>query len=172
MTDSKSVGVKPVWVRVPPSAPNKRHPLLRKAFIFYLMVGTRTGGRNRKVSEEKRSVNGFRRRGRVGALRRSESHHRHQKERHDFHRVSLFVFVSWGTQHRFAVKPQTSFDRKVNIIPPWRTQNDVVLRTNDAMLRINDVLPSAKTMLRLRRKYTLSRGILRFVQMYGMLVLQ
>ena len=59
------------------------------------------------------------------------------------------------TQHRFAVKPQTSFDRKVNIIPPWRTQNDVVLRTNDAMLRINDVLPSAKTLLRLHCFYAI-----------------
>ena len=43
---------------------------LRVEFLFYHQIGIRTGG---SEAEEKRSVNGFRRRGRVGALRRSES---------------------------------------------------------------------------------------------------
>ncbi len=37
------------------------------------------------------------------------------------------------------------------------------------MLRINDVLPLAKTMLRLCRKYTLAREMLHFVKMYGII---
>ncbi len=37
------------------------------------------------------------------------------------------------------------------------------------MLRINDVLPLAKTMLRLCRKCTLARELLHFVQMYGII---
>ena len=43
--------------------------------MFYYQIGIRTGG---SEAEEKRSVNGFRRRGRVGALRRSESRPGHQ----------------------------------------------------------------------------------------------
>ena len=43
--------------------------------MFYHQIGIRTGG---SEAEEKRSVNGFRRRGRVGALRRSESRPGHQ----------------------------------------------------------------------------------------------
>ena len=39
------------------------------------------------------------------------------------------------------------------------------------MLRINDVLPLAKTMLRLCRKYTHWREMLHFVQMYGIIFL-
>ena len=74
----------------------------------------------------------------------------HQKERHDFHRVFLFVFVSVRTQHRLT-EGQHHFERSENIVINRRTQNDVVLRTNnvtpcgvnDVMLRINDVAHSA-----------------------------
>lgn len=49
--------------------------------------------------------------------------------------LGFYQFFFW-TQHRFAEKPQTSFDRQVNIIrfsghkTMWTSSNDVALRVN------------------------------------------
>ncbi len=67
----------------------------------------------------------------------------------------IFCVCVRRTQHRFATQLQTSFDRRSTSFR-LRTQNDVMAKAiNDVMLYINDVLPSAKTLLRLCRKYTL-----------------
>lgn len=71
-------------------------------------------------------------------------------EKRRFKEVFLFVFVSARTQHRLTDCGQHHFERSENIIVRLRTQNDVTAEAvNDVMLRINDVLLLAKTMLRL-----------------------
>ena len=92
------------------------------------------------------------------------------KRNTSFWEVFLFVFVSVRTQHRLIVCGQHHFLRSKNIIPPWRTQNNVMATAiNDVMLYINDVLPSAKMLLRLCRKYTFAREMLRVLQTYAIL---
>jgi hypothetical protein len=51
---------------------------------------------------------------------------------------------------------------KDNIVPLADTKRCGF--ANDVMLRINDVLPLAKTLLQLCRKYTFARGMLHFLQ--------
>ena len=71
--------------------------------------------------------------------------------------VSFCVCVR-RTQHRLTACGQHHFERSENIVINKRTQNDVTAEAvNDVMLRINDVLPLAKTMLLLKRKYTPTR---------------
>ena len=62
-----------------------------------------------------------------------------KKKKHTTRCAFSFCICVRRTQHRFAVKPQTSFSRRLTSFR-LRTQNDVTpCGVNDVMLRINDV---------------------------------